>query len=118
MGTVSGFSDENNNTYSTQGSTGSMLTNVENVRGSIGYVNLGVIPQIDASTTTVVSIDGITPTPDTVLDGTYEISRNLILVTGMHPSDSVDFFLAWILSPQGQKIVEDEGFVPIGPTSL
>ena len=107
----------NFNKYSTQGTTGGLLTQVQNVKGSIGYVNLGSIPFLNNATTIVVSIDGVTPSQETVLDGSYEISRSLILATIGEPAGSVAAFFEWILSPQGQKVVEDNDFVPVRPTT-
>ncbi|MDR0509193.1 MAG: phosphate ABC transporter substrate-binding protein [Candidatus Methanoplasma sp.] len=108
---------KNFNRYSTQGTNGSMLVQVNNARGSIGYVNLGSIPVINSSVTTVVSVDGVMPTQETVLNGTYEISRSLILATIGEPTGEVAAFLEWIMSPQGQKIVEKNEFVPVKPTA-
>jgi phosphate transport system substrate-binding protein len=116
MATVSGFNTDKFNRYSTQASTGAMLTQVKNVSGAIGYVNLGSLSEIGGSVS-AVSVGGVKATPESVLDGTYELSRNLILVTKGDPDDNTAFFLNWILSKQGQAIVEEEGFVPIGPTA-
>ena len=97
-------------------SGGAMLTQTYNTTGGIGYVNLGSLRDVDSSLT-VVKIDGVMPGVDVVLDGTYELSRNLLLATIGLPSGHVELFFHWIMSPFGQKIVEEEGFVPIGPTS-
>ncbi|MCL2295827.1 MAG: phosphate ABC transporter substrate-binding protein [Methanomassiliicoccaceae archaeon] len=117
LGTSTSDLSKNFNKYSTQGTTGAMLTQVNNARGSIGYVNLGSIPVVNTSVTTVISIDGVMPTQQTVLNGTYEISRSLILATIGEPTGEVAAFLTWIMSPQGQKIVEDNDFVPVKPTA-
>ena len=116
MGTVSGFSNGNYSGYSTQSTTGAMLAQASVVNGAIGYVNLGSIPDLTSAVNTV-TIDGVMPSATSVLDGTYEISRTLLLVTRGQPGYAETFFFNWILSPQGQKIVEKEGFVPIGPTA-
>jgi len=105
--------------YPMQTTTGAMLTQANNVNGAIGYVNLGALPTLGttAPNMTAVSIDGIAPSPATVTDGTYEISRNLILITGGTPTGEVKAFLDWIMSPKGQKLVETGGFVPVAPTA-
>ena len=114
LATVPGFNTNAYNKYPTQSSTGSMLTQIQNVSGSIGYVNLGVLSSVDKSKTAAVTVDGVEVTSENVINGTYEISRNLILITkDAQPSGEIQFFLNWILSEQGQKIVEDEGFVSI-----
>ncbi|MDR3074429.1 MAG: phosphate ABC transporter substrate-binding protein [Candidatus Methanoplasma sp.] len=117
MATVPGFSTDNFNKYSTQASTGAMLSQIKNVNGAIGYVNLGSLSDADGSSVTAVSMDGVKATPESVLDGSYELSRNLILVTKGEPGGSAAFFINWILSKQGQAIVEDKGFVPVSSAS-
>jgi phosphate transport system substrate-binding protein len=111
------FNTDNYENYSTQASTGFMQTQAETVDGAIGYVNLGVIPSLNTGKVTVVTINGVIPSKESVLDNTYVVSRNLWLVTNGQPSGDVQFFFNWILSPLGQKVVEKEGFVAIGTTS-
>jgi phosphate transport system substrate-binding protein len=113
LGGVSGFSKDKYNTYSTQASTGAMLQQVTNVSGGIGYINLGALSEIDASKITSVSVNGITPSSSTVLNGTYALSRNLILATKGTPQGAPAALINWILSPQGQKMVGEFGFVPL-----
>jgi len=113
LASVSGFNTNNYTSYSTQSSTGSMMTQARMVSGSIGYVNLGVLDSID-SRTVAVTVDNVKATPENVINGTYKISRNLILITkDANPSGDIQFFINWILSEQGQKIIAAEGFVPI-----
>ena len=45
--------------------------------------------------------------------GKYPISRKLYLYTAGEPTGEVKAYIDWILSPEGQKIVEKEGFVPL-----
>ena len=112
--------------YSQQSSTGSMLTQSESVSGAIGYVNLSDIPLLKKTVVVAIS-DGtdpyVVPSEGSVLDttsaGHYPISRTLYLVTNGDPSNNstVNAFINWILSPQGQKILEEQGgFVPLAPT--
>ncbi|MFA5167100.1 MAG: PstS family phosphate ABC transporter substrate-binding protein [Candidatus Omnitrophota bacterium] len=46
-------------------------------------------------------------------NGTYPIWRYLYMYTGFKPSGDIKFFLDWILSPEGQKIVEEVGYIPL-----
>jgi len=120
MKTVHGFSDSKYRSYPSQASTNSMLSQVKNVSGAIGYINLGAVTTMDKDTraaVSIVSIGGVAPSAATVTDGTYKISRNLVLITDGDPVGEVKAFLDWIKSPRGQRIVEKEGFVPIGPTA-
>jgi len=45
--------------------------------------------------------------------GTYPIWRYLYMYTGFKPQGEIKAFLDWILSPEGQKIVEEIGYVPL-----
>ena len=48
-----------------------------------------------------------------VLDNTYKISRGLYMYSNGAVDGAMKAFLDWTLSAEGQKIVQDEGFVPV-----
>lgn len=82
---------------------------------AIGYDGLGyVIPEVK-----VVAVrkeeDGpyIMPSVETVNDGAYPIARDLYIYSAGQPDADTHTYLEWILSPDGQTIVKDNGFVPI-----
>jgi phosphate transport system substrate-binding protein len=54
----------------------------------------------------------IAPSADAALDGTYPISRPLFLYTLGEPEGAVKDFIDWTLSPTGQRIVAEVGYVP------
>ncbi len=54
----------------------------------------------------------IAPSAEAVLDGTYPISRPLFLYTLGEPQGAVKDFIDWMLSPTGQRIVAEVGYVP------
>jgi phosphate transport system substrate-binding protein len=56
---------------------------------------------------------GIEPGADVARSGKYPIARKLYLYTAGEPTGEVKAYIEWILSPAGQKIVEQEGFVPL-----
>jgi len=62
-----------------------------------------------------VTIDGktIEPTLETIKNGKYPISRDLVLITNGEPADEVKAFIDFIFSEKGQKIVEDSGYVAV-----
>ena len=56
---------------------------------------------------------GIEPNLETALNNTYPISRPLYIYTLGEPTGAVQEFIQWVLSPAGQKIVEQEGYVSV-----
>jgi len=55
----------------------------------------------------------IEPTLENIRNGTYPISRDLNLLTNGKPTGVIKEFIDYILSPEGQKIVEASGYVAI-----
>ncbi len=57
--------------------------------------------------------------PDGKLDyeaawsGRYPISRYLYMYTGFKPKGDIKAYIDWILSPDGQKVVEEVGYIPL-----
>ncbi len=82
-------------------------TNVSNTPGGIGYAGLGYVD----SSVKAVTIDGVTCTKETVLSGVYPYSRPLYMYTNGHPTGVVKEYIDFVLSKEGQKIVEAQGFV-------
>jgi phosphate transport system substrate-binding protein len=76
---------------------------------AIGCIGAG----FDATTVTVLGVDGIQGTVDTVTDGTSPLSRVLYLYSNGVPTGVGKAFLDWILDAEGQQVVADEGFVPL-----
>ncbi len=90
-------------------STSVMLTTVAGDVNSIGYVSLGSLD----STVKAVSVDGVEPTATTVKDGTYKIARPFNVITGASVTPAAQDFLNFIMSSDGQKVVEDNGYVSV-----
>ena len=94
--------------------TGTVITNVQTTYGSIGYISIGQVHTIyDDEEPTVsgphaVSLNGVEATEDNVLNGTYAIQRNLVLVTNGEPDGNVAAFLSWVTSEEGQTILGGE----------
>lgn len=55
----------------------------------------------------------VTPSESAVLDGSYPLARSLYLYAAVRGNQPVDAFLRWTLSPAGQHIVRDLGFVSV-----
>lgn len=90
-------------------STAVMLTTVSGDANAIGYVSLGSLD----STVKVLKIDGADAAMDTIKDGTYKISRPFNIVTKDGLSDAAQDFINFILSSDGQAVVEDAGYIPL-----
>ena len=56
---------------------------------------------------------GVAASAETAIDGTYALARPLYLYTRAAPTGAVGEFLAWVLSEEGQRLVQDIGYVPI-----
>lgn len=84
---------------------------VAQTEDAIGYVGLGYLsPRVK-----VLKIDGVLPSKETVMDGSYKISRPLFMYTNGEPTGVVKDFIDFVLSPEGQRIVEEQGFVAVKP---
>ena len=111
------------NAYQESNSTGNMSSSVATTAGAVGYVGYATVADMkDPSTATPnfrdLKVGGVEISESAINDGTYELARQLILITDEGKSNStVEFFLNWILSPQGQSIVKAAGFLPIGATA-
>ena len=55
----------------------------------------------------------VQPTLENIVNGTFPITRNLLLITNGEPQGNSQAFIDFILSEQGQKIVEEAGYVRI-----
>jgi phosphate transport system substrate-binding protein len=76
---------------------------------AIGYVGVGY----ESTDVKVVGLDGVKASVDTVLDGSYGLSRYLFMYSNGQPKDLAKAYIDWILGEAGQQIVTDEGFVPV-----
>jgi len=76
----------------------------------IGYVGLAYIK---APGIKVVSIGGSVPTKESVLKKTYPYARPTFYYTNGDPAGEAARFIEFTLSDEGQRIVEQVGFVPV-----
>ena len=76
----------------------------------VGYVGLAYTK---ASGIRVVPIDGASPSKGSVLAKSYPYARPTFFYTNGEPTGAVKEFIDFTVGPEGQKIVEQVGFVPI-----
>jgi phosphate transport system substrate-binding protein len=82
---------------------------------AIGYDGLGYVTH-DQKVVAVAPASAepyVLPTVETVLDGSYPVARGLYMYTDGEPQGTIREYLDWILGPDGQAIVQDQGFVPL-----
>ena len=92
-----------------------IIAEVRDNPNAIGYDGLGYVTE-DVKVLSLAegsSQPFIFPTETTANDGTYPISRDLFMYTRGVADSMIDDYLQWILSPEGQSIVSQLGFVPI-----
>lgn len=88
-------------------STDVMMTTVAGDEYAIGYCSLGSLnPSVKA-----VTIDGVEASADNIKNDTYKIARPFNLVTKDGLSDLAQDFMNYILSADGQQVVEDKGYI-------
>lgn len=76
----------------------------------IGWVSRSM----NKDTVKVLSVDGVTPTPETIANETYPVVRYLHFVTKGYPTGATKKFINFVRSPEGQKILAREGkIVPL-----
>ena len=90
-----------------QASNQAVASVVAKTPSAIGYIGLGYInPEVKA-----IEIDGVMPSKETVLTNKYPIARPLFMYTNGTPKGLAKELIDFIKSPEGQKLVEEEGFV-------
>ncbi|MEL7655823.1 MAG: phosphate ABC transporter substrate-binding protein [Bacillota bacterium] len=92
-----------------QGSTGAVMQTVATTPNTIGYVSLGSL----SDTVKAVTVENVAPTTETVLSGEYKISRPFNYVTGGELSEAAQMYIDFVMSEEGQSIVEENGFIPV-----
>ena len=76
----------------------------------VGYVGMAYLKAAGIHS---VAVDGVLPSIATVRGHTYPISRSTFYYTNGEPTGEAKNFLAFTLSPAGQKIVQQVGFAPL-----
>ena len=109
--------DENGNKvdYTTQtaeitSSTSVMITTVAGNVNAIGYISLGSLND-DVK---ALQIDGVAPSIESVKDGSYKVARPFNIATKAEISDAARDFINYIMSAEGQAVVEENGYISQG----
>jgi len=90
-------------------SNGAMVQTVASNPAAIGYIGIGYLN----NELKAITVNGITGSIETARSGEYPVSRYLFMFTGGWPTGAALKFINFVMSDEGQKIVADEGFVPL-----
>lgn len=101
--------DYTTDTAAVTNSTSVMLTTVAGDLYSIGYVSLGSMND----TVKAVQIDGTDATVENIKNGTYKVSRPFNIATKDGLSDTAQDFIDFIMSQEGQTVIEDNGYISV-----
>ena len=88
-------------------STSVMMTTVAGDENAIGYISLGSLND----TVKAVKIDGAEASAENVANDTYKVSRPFNIITTDKLSDAAQDFENYIMSADGQKIIQDNGYI-------
>lgn len=91
-------------------STSVMMTTVAGNKDAIGYISLGSLND----TVKAAKIDGVEATVEDIKSGTYKIARPFNIATKDDVSEVAQDFIKFIMSDEGQKVVEDAGYISQG----
>ena len=82
---------------------------------SIGFISMGLVdgPQFD-DPVKALRLDGVEPTRENISNGGYRLFRPFLFVLSDPPTGSVQQFVTFALSEEGQRILEHEGLITNG----
>lgn len=92
-----------------QDSNGSVREIVANDPYALGYISMGLVePRVKA-----IAVDGVLPTRENVKNRSYKLVRRFLLVARELKPGVCQNFVNFVLSPQGQGLLENEGLVGV-----
>lgn len=104
--------DDTDNTVASaeiSNSTSVVMQSVAGSKNAIGYISLGSLnDEVKA-----VSVDGVAATAENIVNGTYNVSRPFNIATKEDISELAADFVTYILSADGQSIIEEEGYISV-----
>jgi phosphate transport system substrate-binding protein len=118
---------KNEQVYSFMGGLYNAVASYKNYKNALGYSFRfyieGMLNDAELKQVKLLSIDGIAPTPENIANGTYPFGDSFYAVTvvGREPKDDAEKarlenaqrLIDWILSEQGQELVEKTGYIEI-----
>ena len=90
-------------------STSVMMTSVAGNDCAIGYISLGSMND----TVKALKIDGVEASVENIKNGTYKVARPFNIATKAEVSDAAADFIAFIMSAEGQAVIEEKGYIAV-----
>ena len=90
-------------------STSVMMTSVSGNPSAIGYISLGSLNE----TVKALAIDGVAASVENIKAGTYTVARPFNIATQAEVSEAAQAFLDFILSAEGQAVIEANGYIAV-----
>ncbi|HET97602.1 MAG TPA: phosphate ABC transporter substrate-binding protein [Desulfurivibrio alkaliphilus] len=90
----------------------SLVSRLAGNRQAIGYASYGVADQFREELA-VFSLDGVVPSAENIMNGSYPVARPLVLVWNGELSAAEQAFLDYIRSPAGARVITEMGFLPL-----
>jgi len=101
-------------TVQTLPGTAQVINAVSKDKRSIGYGGIAYAKGVRALPVKKdAASPAVEPTLDTVVKGTYPISRYLYFYTIGQPEGTLKHFIDWVMAAEGQKICADVGYFPL-----
>jgi phosphate transport system substrate-binding protein len=88
--------------------TPEIIEYIEQNENAIGYGSMGYRGNI-----AYAKVDGIDPSEKNAQNDTYRLTRYFHFFTTQLPKGAVKNFVNWVLSPVGQKVIKQSGFIPL-----
>ena len=92
-------------------STGDVVQTVASNPNAIGYASLAAVKD----TVKMIDVEGVTPTTETIQNGTYKVQRNFVFVTKKNAelSDTAKAFFEFATSKAADELIVKAGAVPV-----
>ncbi len=91
-------------------SSSEVKTAVTGNDAAIGYVGISYAESGDVG---VLTYEGVKPDVKNIKSGSYPLARHLYFYTWGQPTPSAQKFIDFVIGPDGQKIADENGFIPI-----
>lgn len=106
------------NVASGMGDIISEVANYRNYKNAIGYTfRFYSTEMVGNDEIKLLEINGVAPTKENIQNNSYPITSEFYIITAGTTNPNVDKVIEWVLSEQGQKLVEKVGYVPVKSTN-